>query len=152
MAGVLGQFHGFMLVLAYAALGCVWMILAYATFASVTMGSGPRGCCGGPTISYSTEGISSFFLESLTQTAITTTTVVIRNATARRTPSGNPTRSPIMLVGVSMEGNVEVAVGEKGDRICQAIIVIVLLTRQMIIISVVSLIMSDSHQEQEQAM
>ena len=152
MAGVLGQFHGFMkLVLAYAALGCVWMILAYATFVSVTMGSGPRGCCGGPTISYSTEGISSFFLESLTQTAITTTTVVIRNATAR-TPSGNPTRSPIMLVGVSMEGNVEVAVGEKGGRICQSIIVIVLLTRQMIIISVVSLIMSDSHQEQEQAM
>ena len=56
------------LVLAYAALGCVWIVLAYATFTSVGMGSGPRGCCGGPTTSYSTsystEGISSFFLES----------------------------------------------------------------------------------------
>ena len=51
------------LVLACAALG---RVMAYATFISVVMRSGPRGCCGGPTASYSTAraGVISFFLES----------------------------------------------------------------------------------------
>ena len=84
------------LVLAYAVLGRVWIMLAYAAFTSVVMGSDLGD--GGPTTSYSTEGISSSFLESLTWTAaVTTATVVIRNTTARRAPSGNPTTSPIML-------------------------------------------------------
>jgi len=46
------------LVLAYAALRCV--MLSYATFTSVVMGSGPGESCGGPTTSYTTSGSLPF--------------------------------------------------------------------------------------------
>ena len=39
------------LVLVYAVLGCVLMLLAYAAFISVVMVSGRGGSCGGPTMS-----------------------------------------------------------------------------------------------------
>ena len=51
------------LVLAYAVLGCVWMLLAYAAFTSVVMMTGRGGSCGGPTMSYVSVGTVPFFLE-----------------------------------------------------------------------------------------
>ena len=79
------------------------MLLAYATFTSVVMGSILGGSCGGPTTSYATVGISSFFLESRTRTPITTATVATRNATARKAPSAPttpPTIPPMLVDGV----------------------------------------------------
>ena len=53
MACLLSSFHAALkLTLVYAALDCVWMLVAYAGFISVVMVTGRGGSCGGPTISY----------------------------------------------------------------------------------------------------
>ena len=90
------------LVLVYAVLGCVWMLLAYAAFISVVMVTGRGGSCGGPTMSYVFVGTRSLlvrcFHHSNMMTDMSIATIMI---TAMSAPTTPPTTAPILsLLGV----------------------------------------------------